>query len=185
MKTYVDPCFLDLDTSWRWVVSSTPLGKSPRYPLDRRQCASEPVRKTEKWKCLPYRDSNSDPLIVQPVASRYTDYAVTAVFMTWSSTKHSDNFTFEEVKVNLFLCLINRALRHEGVWGSGDMSPAFLTSALDRGEWSASDSAWFTPVERYEVGWTPEPVWMLWSSERDPLLLSQIEPWSSSRSSPE
>jgi hypothetical protein len=26
----------------------------------------------------PYRDSNSDPSIVQPVASRYTDYAILA-----------------------------------------------------------------------------------------------------------
>jgi hypothetical protein len=38
----VDPRFLDLGTSWRWVVSFTPLplysrGKSLRYPLDRRR----------------------------------------------------------------------------------------------------------------------------------------------------
>jgi hypothetical protein len=37
----INPNFLDLGTSWRWVVSFTPLplyprGKSPRYPLDRR-----------------------------------------------------------------------------------------------------------------------------------------------------
>jgi hypothetical protein len=36
----IDSHFLDLGTSWRWVVSFTPLllypqGKSPRYPLDR------------------------------------------------------------------------------------------------------------------------------------------------------
>jgi hypothetical protein len=38
---YIDPHFLDLGTSWRWVVSFTPRplyprGKNPRYPLDRR-----------------------------------------------------------------------------------------------------------------------------------------------------
>jgi hypothetical protein len=37
----IEPHFLDLGTSWRWVVSFTPRplypwGKSPRYPLDRR-----------------------------------------------------------------------------------------------------------------------------------------------------
>jgi hypothetical protein len=37
----IDPCFLDLGTSWRWVVSFTsqilyPRGKSPRYSLKRR-----------------------------------------------------------------------------------------------------------------------------------------------------
>jgi hypothetical protein len=38
---YLEPHFLDLGTSWRWVVSFTPLplypqGNSPQYPLDRR-----------------------------------------------------------------------------------------------------------------------------------------------------
>jgi hypothetical protein len=37
----IDPHFLDLATSWRWVVNFTPRplyprGKSPRYTLDRR-----------------------------------------------------------------------------------------------------------------------------------------------------
>jgi hypothetical protein len=37
----IDPHFLDLGTSWRWVVNFTPRplhprGKSPRYPLNRR-----------------------------------------------------------------------------------------------------------------------------------------------------
>jgi hypothetical protein len=37
-----DPCILDLDTNWRWEISFAarplyPLGKSPRYPRDRRQ----------------------------------------------------------------------------------------------------------------------------------------------------
>jgi hypothetical protein len=37
---YVDPCFLDLGTSWTWVVSFTtlslnPRGMIPQYPLDR------------------------------------------------------------------------------------------------------------------------------------------------------
>jgi hypothetical protein len=53
-----------------------PRGKSPQYPLYR---GPEPVwmmlRKENSW---PYRDSNSDPSVVQPVAGRYTDYAIPA-----------------------------------------------------------------------------------------------------------
>jgi hypothetical protein len=55
----IDPHFLDLGTSWRWVVSFTPWplypqGKRPRYPLDRR--LGEPqnsLEDVEKWKLLP------------------------------------------------------------------------------------------------------------------------------------
>jgi hypothetical protein len=32
----------------------------------------------EKRKSLPYRDSNSEPSVIQPVASRYIDYAIPA-----------------------------------------------------------------------------------------------------------
>jgi hypothetical protein len=73
--------FFDHYTSWRRVVNFTllllyPLGKSPRYPLDRRW-TPEPVWTT--WRInnsWPYRDSTSDPSLFQPVASRYTDCAI-------------------------------------------------------------------------------------------------------------
>jgi hypothetical protein len=32
----------------------------------------------EKRKIRPYQDSNSDPLVIQPIVSRYTDYAILA-----------------------------------------------------------------------------------------------------------
>jgi hypothetical protein len=72
MKAYgsgcIDPHFLDLGTSWRWVVNFTPRplsprGKSPRYPLDRMLGGPQS------------RDSICEPSVVQPIASRYTDYA--------------------------------------------------------------------------------------------------------------
>jgi hypothetical protein len=56
-----------------------PQGKSPRYTLDSNSVISdspnpEPVwREWRRQNSCPYRDSNSDPLAVQPVASRYTD----------------------------------------------------------------------------------------------------------------
>jgi hypothetical protein len=42
--------------------------------VDPRACLDD----MEKWKFLPYRDSNSRPPVVQPVASRYTDWAIPA-----------------------------------------------------------------------------------------------------------
>jgi hypothetical protein len=38
----------------------------------------------------------------------------------------SSVFVWGKVKVKLFLCLTNWALRHEGVWGSGYIDPHFL-----------------------------------------------------------
>jgi hypothetical protein len=51
----IDPHFLDLGTSWRWVVSFTtqplyPRGKSPRFPLDRKLSAG--LNDVEKRKFL-------------------------------------------------------------------------------------------------------------------------------------
>jgi len=45
-----------------------------------------------------------------------------------------------------------------------------LTSALDGGKWSASYCSYFTPRESTLVhrglGVTPEPVWIIWSTEK-------------------
>jgi hypothetical protein len=90
MKAYgegsgcIDPHFLDLGTSWRWVVSFTPLplypwGKSPGT-LDRRLGGpqSRSGRRGEENILDPTGTRNSDPSVVQPVVSRYTDYATSA-----------------------------------------------------------------------------------------------------------
>jgi hypothetical protein len=56
------------------------LGKSPPVPTEEEAgWAPEPVcttcRRESSWL---YRDSNSDPPVVQPVTSHYTDYAIPA-----------------------------------------------------------------------------------------------------------
>jgi hypothetical protein len=57
-----------------------PLGKSPQYPLDRRlggpqiqsgQCEGEEILDPTGTQTL-------TPLVVQPMASHYTDYAIPA-----------------------------------------------------------------------------------------------------------
>jgi hypothetical protein len=51
------------------------------------------------------------------------------------------------VKVKLSLGLINSALCHIDVEGTGSMVPPFLTWELDGGEWSASQLFHFSPRE--------------------------------------
>jgi hypothetical protein len=46
-----------------------------------------------------------------------------------------------------------RTLCHDDMLGTGGIAPSFLTSTLDRGEWSASHSGRFTAGER-----TPLPI---------------------------
>jgi hypothetical protein len=81
---YIDPRFLisTLDGG-EWSVSRpsrfTPRGKRLRYPLDR---GPEPV--WTAWRSEnsgPYPDSSSDLSVTQPVASRYTDCALTETYM--------------------------------------------------------------------------------------------------------
>jgi hypothetical protein len=49
-----------------------PEERAPRYPLDPKTVLDDVLRENS-WS---YQDSNSDPYVVQPVASRYTDWAI-------------------------------------------------------------------------------------------------------------
>jgi hypothetical protein len=81
---YIDPYFLDLGTSQRWVVRFTtqplyPQGKGPSTHwiggwVDPRVVWTT-CRKENSW---PYQDSNSDPSVVYTIASRYIDWAILA-----------------------------------------------------------------------------------------------------------
>jgi hypothetical protein len=55
---------------------------------------------------------------------------------------------FSKGKIKLSLCLTNSAVHHEGVWGSACTDLLFYTSALARGEWSASRPDRLTPGGR-------------------------------------
>jgi hypothetical protein len=76
----IDPHFLDLGTSWRWVVSFTPLPRYPRYPFDTR--LGGPQSRSGRYgkvKILyPTGTRTPAPPVVQSVASRYTDWAIPA-----------------------------------------------------------------------------------------------------------
>jgi hypothetical protein len=66
------------------------------------------------------------------------------------------------------LYLINQAIHHEDIWGSGGIAPTVFTLALDGSEWSVSCPSHFTPREialGKEAGWAPELVSTLGSRE--------------------
>jgi hypothetical protein len=59
-----------------YALAAIPPGKSPRYPLDRRFRGLQNRTERREENSWPYRDSNSDLTVGQPVASLYTDYAI-------------------------------------------------------------------------------------------------------------
>jgi hypothetical protein len=56
--------------------AALPRRKSARYPLRRRLGGTQSRSGRRGENCLLYRNSNSDPSVVQPVVSRYTDCAI-------------------------------------------------------------------------------------------------------------
>jgi hypothetical protein len=77
----IGPHFLNLGSSWRWVVSFTPLplypqGKNTRSSLNKRIAGLQSRCGRRGENSWPYRESNSDPSVVQPIVNRYPDYAI-------------------------------------------------------------------------------------------------------------
>jgi hypothetical protein len=118
MKTYwgngyIDKLVLDLSTGRRWVISFTPWplyhrGKIRRYPLDRR--LGEPQNwsgQREEEKILAfYRDSNSDPSAVQPVAISYTEGAHPTQKSSGTVHKDKPHLSSRIVTNSLFVVLV-------------------------------------------------------------------------------
>jgi hypothetical protein len=74
---------LDLGTRWKWMISFTPRplysqGKSPLYPLDRRLGGSQSRYGRCRIKTNLLRKLGIETRAIQPVARRYTDWAITA-----------------------------------------------------------------------------------------------------------
>jgi hypothetical protein len=116
--------FLDLGTSWRWLASFTPLSLYPPVSIGEEvgwtpESAWTIWRSENSWPC---RDSNSDPSVVQPLASHYTDYA-------------TETHMQELCKI-IFLSDILSADSHETLRGAacfrGTQLFSFLTSAVGR-----------------------------------------------------
>jgi hypothetical protein len=91
MKTYwgsgcIAPLILDLGTRWRWVVIFTPGRFTPRerapgtHWMGGRVGLGAVLDAVVKRKIpSPRRESNPRTPIIQPVAQRYTDWAITAL----------------------------------------------------------------------------------------------------------
>jgi hypothetical protein len=81
-----------------------PQGKSPRYLLDRRLSGpqSRSGRLGEEKILDPTRTLNSDLLVVQPIGSHYTDYAILAppilfmVITVFECDSNRSQFSFYE-----------------------------------------------------------------------------------------
>jgi hypothetical protein len=89
----------------------------PSYPLDRRaRWISEPVwttwRRENSW---PYWDSNSNPSLVQLVASRYTDYAIPA--------------PYKQIKINKWINEYWQGMWR--AWEKGDMHTNLPSETLE------------------------------------------------------
>jgi hypothetical protein len=65
-----------------------------------------------------------------------TSHCTASNFIKYSQSRTFSNVHMK-VKVKLSPCLINQALCHKDIW-SGAITPPFLISSLDGGEWSAS-----------------------------------------------
>jgi hypothetical protein len=102
----IDLGFLDLGTSWRWVVSFTqrplyPWGRSHWHPLDRSLGGSQNLSGWCRENSLPYGDSNSDFFVAQPITSCHTNCVV------WKGMRYNEAVVAHHgvLHSKLFCCL--------------------------------------------------------------------------------
>jgi hypothetical protein len=86
MKAYrrsgcIAPLIHNIGTRCRWVVNITPWPLYPRYPLNGRLGESQ-RRSGRYWTTDNLSLPGFEPRNVQPVSSRYTDYAIPALILS-------------------------------------------------------------------------------------------------------
>jgi hypothetical protein len=109
-----------------------PRGKSPRYPLERRTSVPQNRSGGRGENSWPYQHSNTDPSVVQPVASRYTDCAIPAAFSLINFVYYLD-----EIKASKFVIPVSwstnvtkRSAHACWIWHSEELHGIYRSSPV-------------------------------------------------------
>jgi hypothetical protein len=124
MKAYGGVDFLDLGTSWRWVVSFTPRPfypreKSPWYPLDRRLCGprSRSGRRGEEKVLDPTGTRTPTPRTCNPYRLRYPGSPSSYVPIKNNTSRHCCSSLLRYPLLHVCSTLL-QFLACMGVWGN-------------------------------------------------------------------
>jgi hypothetical protein len=152
----MDPRFLELSTSWTWVFSITPrplypLEMRPRFPFDKGLGGPQnrSGRSGEMEIFWSHRDSNTDTLVFQPVASRYTDCA-TAALKVGNMCSLSAIYSWKRAKINYGCPPVRITWRERGEIMSTQQSPTckcttFVHKVLRLVYYFCLDKCWAIP----------------------------------------
>jgi hypothetical protein len=165
MKTYgkwsCGSTILDLGTKWRWVVSFTPrplysLGKSPRYPLDKRLGGPQNLCECcgEEKNCAP---AGIRTPAVQPVASPTELSRLRVILLIQHFNANTDSsLKYVRISIVLFHCCFNKVYLIYMPFEK--MTPILVIS-----RWVSLHLHMYTGVEQYchLVTWHPVIVWTL------------------------
>jgi hypothetical protein len=106
-----------------------------------------PNKKTGLWLCCKFVKRITIVITVNIQINRHQ--IQNPQLITVAETIYTQQYNLMDKKVKLSLCLINKALHHEYIWGSGCIHPrSFDLGTNWRCVWSPSCPGRFTPRER-------------------------------------